>query len=83
MRRVSVRFFSPSCSKILKMVRIVGAVLVLAVAGVGAGCCAGAGAGVGVGASAGVGVGATSFRWLVLVPLVDAALFPLLEVLVI
>ena len=28
-------------------------------------------------------VGAASFRWLVLVPLVDAALFPLLEVLVI
>lgn len=41
---------------------------------VGVGCCTGDGPG--------VGVGVTSFRWLMLVVLVDAAFFPLLEVLV-
>ena len=71
--RVSVRFFSPSWSKILKIL-MVGAVLVLA--GVGVGCCAGAGPGVDVGARADVGVGVTSFCWLMLVPFVDAAFSP-------
>ena len=94
--RVSVRFFSPSWSKILKIVRMVGALVVVVVVGVGVGCCGGVGLGVGVGGCVGaglgagvggcvgvgpgVGIGVTSFRWLMLVLLVDVAFFPLLEV---
>ena len=66
----------------MKIVRMVGALVVVVVVGVGG--CVGVGLGVGVGGCVGVGpgvgIGVTSFRWLMLVLLVDVAFFPLLEV---
>ena len=68
-RRVSVKFFSPSCKSILNIVRIVGAVLVLAVVTLVLVLAVVAPVLVlAVVAPVLVPVGAASFRWLVFVP---------------